>query len=231
MFVSRQTLTLTCYFLFVPEPIKFGVSRLMEKSEDEEEDEDISNNNHSKTSLTLNGISSDVTTMTDGGQLSPSGSRSPSPELEVGVDSPPRSPPLEVTMRTPSPVTKSKKAEAFSVSALLRPDFPRIRKDPGNYLPFSETISVTRSFLYPGLPFSDILKEPLNSGLLPRHFLSPPGFPLGSGLYGPPKDGELDANKNLLTGSLYLSLGAVHAAAAAAMANSSVPPGKLTWKW
>lgn len=211
--------------MFVTEPIKFGVNRLMEKSEDEEEDEDVSNNNHSKTSLALNGLG-DVTTVTDGCPRSPSGSRCSSPELEVGVDSPPRSPPLEVTMRTPSPVTKSKKAEAFSVSALLRPDFPRIRKDPGNYLPFSETISVTRSFLYPGLPFSDILKEPLNSGLLPRHFLSPPGFPLGPGLYGPPKDGDLDANKNLLTGSLYLSLGAVHAAAAAAMANSSMPPGK-----
>lgn len=204
---------------FVTDSIKFGVNRLMRTPEYEDEDEDISNNNQSKSSVT------DVTTMTDRSQRSPSGSGSSSPELEVGTDSPPRSPLLEVTMRTPSPVTKSKKAEAFSVSALLRPDFPRIKKEPGSYLPFSETISVTRSFLYPGLPFSDILKEPLNSGFLPRHFLSPPDFPLSPVLYGPPKDAELDANKNLLTGSLYLSLGAVQAAAAA-MANTSVPPGE-----
>lgn len=78
--------------------------------------------------------------------------RSTSTELEV--DSPPRSPALEVAVRCPSPVIKSKKSEAFSVSALLRPDFPRIRKDPNSYPPFSETISVTRSFFYPALPFS-----------------------------------------------------------------------------
>ena len=165
--------------------------------------------------------------------------RTPSTSPELEVDSPPRTPPLEVTMRTPSPITKTKKSEAFSVSALLRPDIPRAKKNPDSYHPsFSETISVTRSFFYPGLPFSDILlrdKEgtvPTNTAsILPRHFLSTPGFPLPPSLYSnPPKDSSeiVDANRNLLTGSLYLSLGAVQAAAAAAMANSSAPQGQYT---
>ena len=108
-------------------------------------------------------------------------SRSTSPELEV--DSPPRSPEIN-RLRSPSPrrpssvtevnVTKTevapvKKSEAFSVSALLKPDIPRSQRSPSsessavshrnnsNVGHFSETISVTRSVFCPSLPFADIL--------------------------------------------------------------------------
>lgn len=218
----------------------------MEKSDDEEEDEDSSNNNVAINKST-NGTRSDVTTMTEVAcSSSPPTSpnhehwhertRSPSISPELEVDSPPRSPAVEVTIRTPSPVAKTKKSEAFSVSALLRPDLPKAKRNPEHYPPsFQETISVTRSLFYPGLPFSDVFLRDKDSGmptspvnLIPRHFLTGPGFPLHSGLYPtPPKDSSeiVDANRNLLTGSFYLSLGAVQAAAAAAMANSSVPQG------
>ncbi|RZF37435.1 hypothetical protein LSTR_LSTR016757 [Laodelphax striatellus] len=53
---------------------------------------------------------------------------SSSPELEV--DSPPPQP--------PPPIAKN--SQAFSVSALLRPDLPRQRRRPT----FTETVSVTR---------------------------------------------------------------------------------------
>lgn len=70
--------------------------------------------------------------------------------------------------------------------------------------------------------FSDILLKEKEPASVPRHLLYPPTLPLAP-LY--PKEGELDSNRNLLTGSLYLSLGAVHAAAAAAMANSATTQG------
>ncbi|XP_075213938.1 zinc finger transcription factor senseless-2 [Lycorma delicatula] len=221
--------------------IKFGISRLVEKSDDEEDDcegnNSYSHNCRGTNSVGQNTNRNDVTTMTE--SVSPAASpktedppwqetiRESSPELEV--DSPP--PP------SPSPTrTKSlpKNSEAFSVNALLRPDIPRAKKSPESLPPsFTETISVTRSFLYPGLPFSELLlKEPTGGPLLPRHFLAPPGFPIPPGLYNSaPKENStaelVDANRNLLSGSasLYLSLGAVQAAAAAAIANSSAPPG------
>lgn len=156
-------------------------------------------------------------------------SRSTSPELEV--DSPPRSPEINTHLRSPSPrrpasvtevnvtkteVTPIKKSETFSVSALLRPDMPRSQRSPsrdtsnlnhrtnsGVGQSFSETISVTRSFIYPGLPFADLLMRDgviknqhhqsdhhnhhdyaggSPSGFLPRHFVGP-GFGFPPGLY------------------------------------------------
>nr|CAD7427879.1 unnamed protein product [Timema monikensis] len=116
----------------------------------------------------------------------------------------------------PCKVLPSKRSESFSVSALLRPDLPRRNLPPT----FSETISVTRSFLYPGpvLPDKDQAEYPT---FLPRHLL-PHGLPF----YSHPKTDLVDANRNFLTapGSLYFSLGAVQAAAAA-MAGASSPGG------
>lgn len=193
---------------------------------------------------------------------------SPELEVEVEVDSPLTSAApspsaiVEVTTRSnPSPYQKrSKNSESFSVNALLRPDMPRNRNKPehnhtSSYHPaFAETISVTRSLLYPNLPLSDMLKEGkeilTNSvAVLPRR---PPhnfsSIPHNVGLYNmhlqqqhqhqntpspsttpipatttmtmmSVKDNVdfLDANRNFLAGSLYLSLGAVQAAAAAAI--------------
>lgn len=113
----------------------------------------------------------------------PDRSCSTSPELEV--DSPPRSPEVNTRLRSPlqrrpssvtevkatkTEVTPIKKSETFSVSALLRPDIPRSQRSPsrepsvlghrannGAGQSFSETISVTRSFMYPALPFADLL--------------------------------------------------------------------------
>ena len=157
-------------------------------------------------------------------------SRSTSPELEV--DSPPRSPETNTRLRSPSPrrpssvtevnvtkteVTPIKRSETFSVSALLRPDIPRSQRSPsrdplnlnhrtnsGAGQSFSETISVTRSFIYPGLPFADLLMRDgviknqhhqsdhhhshhdyagsSPSGYLPRNFVGP-GFGFPPGLY------------------------------------------------
>ena len=264
---------------------------------DKEEEEECSNNNNNNLKTR-----SDVTTMTDKPSSCDSGeemvrspphtwssqahdrSRSTSPELEV--DSPPRSP--ELRIRSPSPrrpssvteinVTKAevapvKKSEAFSVSALLKPDIPRSQRSPSSDASgtnhrgvghFSETISVTRSVFCPSLPFADILMRDgvvknhqsdhqnhheyptgTPTGFLPRHFLAPSfGFPPGlypgmstSSLASIPVSGSggnsqlpgsstkndlMDGNRNFLTSPLYLSLGAVQAAAAAAaMANST----------
>lgn len=149
-------------------------------------------------------------------------SRSTSPELEV--DSPPRTPELSARIRSPPPsrpssvtevnITKTevaplKKSETFSVSALLRPDIPRSQRSPPrdstarSGQSFSETISVTRSFIYPGLPFADLLMRDgaiknhqqsehhhnhhdypggSPSSFLPRHFVGS-GFGFPPGLY------------------------------------------------
>jgi len=177
-------------------------------------------------------------------------SRSTSPELEV--DSPPRSPEINTRLRSPSPprpssltevnvtkteVTPIKKSETFSVSALLRPDIPRSQRSPsrdstnlnhrtnnGVGQSFSETISVTRSFIYPGLPFADLLMRDgviknqhhqsdhhnhhdyvggSPSGLLPRHFVGP-GFGFPPGLYPSMSTGGLAAT---LPGSIGGSVG------------------------
>lgn len=129
----------------------------------------------------------------------------------------------------------SKRSEAFSVQALLKPDlFPRSSLPPPT---ITESISVTRSLFYPGLPFSDLFKQQgqhaspayppsLPPGMLPRHLVH--GGPLlPASFYPPPpsKDG---------VSSLYLSLGAVQAAmahtsspAATTPTSSSSFPGRL----
>lgn len=195
---------------------------------------------------------SNVLTMTDNYIASDQKSSSPelrerspisSPELEV--DSPSTSPPLDVTCRTPSPFSKPhKNSESFSVNALLKPDIPRTTRN--TYPAFAETISVTRSLLYPNLPIPDILiKEAKDTNtnhnhntnsnsnssstnaLLPRHIHS---FGIPHNVYSVHNSSTLckdnvdfiDANRNFLAGSLYLSLEAVQAAAAAAAIGS--PP-------
>lgn len=151
---------------------------------------------------------------------SPRPSPSTSPELEV--DSPvhsrtnspsPRPPSVTDIQKSDSP---SKKSESFSVSALLRPDNPK--KDSPC---FQETISFTRSYLYP--PLADFvkdfqLKSPQEYGaqFLPRHLIHPGFFP--TSLY-PQKEGD-DRNFLPTSTSLYFS------AVAAAMASGQAQPGQ-----
>ncbi|KAK6616906.1 hypothetical protein RUM43_014876 [Polyplax serrata] len=178
-----------------------------------------------------------------------SGSRTTSPELEV--NSPPRSRSSETEIDveldanstlTASPVPRPgsprsprsspwlpssvspppkpcKNSETFSVSALLKPDVPKALPQKG----VGESVSVARSFLYPGLgvPFADFLIKNNQNGEAPSTFQPRQnGFGLGSGLYnGGNKDSdELDNNMNFLANpsALYLSLGAMQAAAAIA---------------
>ncbi|KAL1123789.1 hypothetical protein AAG570_001562, partial [Ranatra chinensis] len=97
------------------------------------------------------------------------------------------SPELDVEETTSSP-RPHKNSELFSVTALLRPDPHRPRR-----------------------------QHPL----LDHHQL------YSQGVVPPPRY-VVDANRNFLTGSLYLSLGAVQAAAAAAaIASSSTPSGSI----
>ncbi|KAI5704976.1 hypothetical protein M8J75_010620 [Diaphorina citri] len=188
----------------------------------------------------------DVTTMTDRSSSPPqtqiswtpepddklqTPSPSTSPELEVDSPVHSRSPSVDIMRRSPSPTFTSKplrkNSEAFSVSALLRPD-SRVKNSP-YATPFSETISVTRSFLYPGLHFPELLLSRADlkdhpNGFSPRNFPNFPGLPPNA-LFPSSKDNTdvMDSNRNILTGSLYLSLGA--AAAAAAMANPANTTG------
>ncbi|VEN49728.1 unnamed protein product, partial [Callosobruchus maculatus] len=134
------------------------------------------------------------------GKESPRPSTSTSPELEV--DSPPHS-----RTNSPSAVTEfpkiessSKNTEAFSVSALLRPDNPKKTDIPC----YQETVSVTRSYLYP--PFIDFMKDvhmksaqEYTSQLIPRIH---PGF-LPSSFYPSQREGE--ERGFLPTTSLYFS--------------------------
>lgn len=143
----------------------------------------------------------------------PRPSPSTSPELEV--DSPPHSrtntpsprPPSVTEITNTKDTVPLKKSETFSVSALLRPDHPKTKTDC-----YQETISVTRSYLYP--PFVDLLrdahtKSAQDYGLFTRSFM-PPGF-LPPSIY-PTKDGDERGFMPTPT-SLYFS------AVAAAMAN------------
>lgn len=50
------------------------------------------------------------------------------------------------------------RSDAFSVSALLRPDLPRRPQHPHHTAGgLQEALAVTRSLIYPSLPFADIL--------------------------------------------------------------------------
>ncbi|KAE9543407.1 hypothetical protein AGLY_002207 [Aphis glycines] len=200
-------------------------------------------------------------------------SRLASPDIDVtkcGTTPPPpiqQSQPavsiVQVTTRKP-PVT-AKNSEAFSVSALLKPDAPRTTRHPFNNhhhhhqqhhqqhhhqqqqppaMTAADTISVTRSLLYPAVQFPDLIKDTRKevhlhpsaaNTLLQKHFSgfsfhphfysaanmlnpssgSPEHVGSGAGSSGS-GDPHTDNNHNLLTSSLYLSLGAVQAAAAAA---------------
>lgn len=219
-------------YIFVTESIKFGVNRLVSKSSDLEENkslksntlkhypihDDVVNSYHSGDELLSPGLNQE----NQWEASPPRPSSSTSPELEV--DSPPhsRSPsPLPPSVTDISKSTSSlKKSEAFSVSALLRPDRPKNKLDPY----YQETISVTRSYLYP--PFVDLLRDAqlksaqeYGNQFLPRHFPHP--SIISSGMYQS-KDGE-DRQFLPTPTSIYFS-----AMAAAAMANgqSGVQPGQ-----
>lgn len=237
------------FFLILSDVIKFGVNRLVDaKCIESEDDEDCHNNNITNkcniTSETPRSCGSDEVENRTTWCSDSHRSRSTSPELEV--DSPPHSPEPEIDVdansnltaspiprpfsrssrsspwlpTSTSPVTKPvKKSETFSVSALLKPDAPKTQPARA----FSETISVTRSFLYPGLtvPFADFLmKNNQNSENTSAFISRQNGLGLNPNLYSPPnKEGEgLDNNRNFLANpsALYLSLGAMQAAAAIA---------------
>ncbi|XP_017785337.1 PREDICTED: zinc finger protein Gfi-1b-like [Nicrophorus vespilloides] len=194
------------------EAIKFGINRLV-KSDDEEE-QPLNNNtktflHHEGTTSCYSGDEHSPKTKWESSPARPSPTTSP----ELEVDSPPPSrtntpsprPPsiTEIPKTTPTPL---KKSETFSVSALLRPDNPKSKTDPC----YQETISVTRSYLYP--PFADLIRDSQMkqdyNNFLPRNFLHP-GF-LQPNMY-PPREGEERFLPNPT--SLYFS------AMAAAMAN------------
>lgn len=230
--------------LLFAEQIKFGISRLMaDKTDDEEEDAIPLHNNNIYPKAMYDTIQRPQSSASHShpdsdGNRSPranSRSRSTSPELEVDSPPPPRNcespyphPPSITELSKTTPV---KRSETFSVNALLRPDIPRTQRSPVTEGPsFSETISVTRSFLYPTNPFADFLRDaslqkngqeysPATSshGFFPRQFV-PPGF-FHPGMYPSnpimcSKEGE-DRGFFSNPASLYLS--AVQAAAAAAL--------------
>ncbi|XP_066143402.1 zinc finger protein Gfi-1b isoform X1 [Euwallacea fornicatus] len=208
-----------------PEPISFGINRLVSKSDDEDEH---TNNNNTKYCPKEDGgsyFSGDerISPRNDSNwEHSPSRpSPSTSPELEVDSPTPsrtnspsPRPPSVTDIQKEESP--SSKKSEAFSVNALLRPDNPKKSKTTPCY---QETISVTRSYLCP--PFVDLMKDAqalqktssqeYSPAFLPRGFVHP-GF-FTPGLYQP-KEGE---ERSFLSNptSLYFS------AVAAAMASGN----------
>ncbi|CAG9768708.1 unnamed protein product [Ceutorhynchus assimilis] len=213
-----------------PEPISFGINRLVSKSDDEDESVNNNNTKYCPKEESSSCFSGDERTSPRNSTWDHSPNRpslSTSPELEV--DSPPRSRTNSPSFRDsprPSSVTDiqkevvdsptSKKSEAFSVSALLRPDNPSKKlKTPPCY---QETISVTRSYLYP--PFVDLMKDAqslqknspeYSPTFLPRGFVHPSFFP--PSLYQP-KEGEERSFLPTPT-SLYFS------AMAAAMASSN----------
>lgn len=207
--------------------IKFGINRLVSKSSDDEDDHlfnatsQHNNNNEDIPRSCFNNdpMLSPRSTRDNRWDSSPHNSPRPStstsPELEV--DSP-----IHSRTNTPSPrlpsiteipkASSPKKSEAFSVSALLRPDNPKNKIEPC----FQETISVSRSYIYP--PIVDFLRDAqfktaqeYGAGqFLARNFVHP-GF-LAPGIYPSSKDGEERGFLPTPT-SLYFS------AMAAAMAN------------
>lgn len=220
--------------LFVPDGIKFGISRLV-KSDDE--DDVQTNNNNDISKIYVSKASEDMTNSGDElGQspkrwehlnVSPRPSPSTSPELEV--DSPPPSPsprPPSITDISPpsKPTSPLKKSEAFSVSALLRPDNPKSKAADQLY---QETISVTRSYLYP--PFAELIrdaqiKSPQEyNNFLPRNFVHPGLLPP---TFYPPKDGD---DRFLPTPtSLYFSAVAAAMASGGSGAGSGQQPTQST---
>jgi growth factor independent 1 len=129
-----------CLFLFFPrfaDEIKFGIDRLMERITAESEDEDNNNTTYPAKPISVcDSLSNLSVTRTKSRSRSRSRdhsrSRSSSPELEV--DSPP--PPRILSTTTADFEHSPKKSEAFSVSALLRDDQPKLPKSPLNLYPF-----------------------------------------------------------------------------------------------
>lgn len=146
------------WFVFFAEAIKFGISRLVDRTDSDDAGGGCSDSPPPPSVVTR----SDVTTMTmTTHRASSPCSRSPSPDLDVDieVDSPPPSPPPP----PPPPQPPLKRSETFSVSALLRPDAPRSHHHQHHQQHqqhhTAPPLSVaTPSFLYPGLPFpADLL--------------------------------------------------------------------------
>ncbi|CAG9854531.1 unnamed protein product [Phyllotreta striolata] len=216
-----------------PEPIKFGVNRLVSKFDDEDENVNNNNNNnnyskmyHPKEESYCSGDerSSPKYHHTSWERQSASLKPSPStsPELEVDSPAPSRS---NSPFRRPSPVTEiqkidpsSKKSEAFSVSALLRPDNPKKVDNPC----VQETISVTRSYIYP--PFMDFVRDAqlksaqeYTSQLLPRHLAPSGAFPSN---YNQQREGE---ERSFLPTPTSLYFSAVAAAMAAGQTQHGYP--------
>lgn len=191
-------------------------------------------------------------------------SRLASPDIDVTkctspLPPPPPPPPPVLMVATKPAVTTAKNSEAFSVSALLKPDVPRTRH-PYNHQHHqqhhqqqqptmaTETISVTRSLLYPAVQFPDLIKDTRKevhlhpsaaNTLLQKHFSGfsfHPHFYSAANMLTPTNsspehsngDAHTDSNHNLLTSSLYLSLGAVQAAAAAAFVHPLSTAGNFS---
>lgn len=157
--------------------------------------------------------------------------RSSEPEIDVDANStltaspvsaPHSTSPLSsprISLHANLPSKPGKNSETFSVSALLKPDVPKAQPPRA----FSETVSIARSFLYPGLgsPFADLIIKTTHNGETPSAFVPRQnGFSLTSSLYNSSSKGseEPDSNRNFLANpsALYLSLGAMQAAAALA---------------
>lgn len=209
-----------------PEPIKFGIHRFVSKSEDEGDDhKELSGDEQP---YSPKDCSSNRPTPSTSPELevdSPVHSRSNSPSPHCMAPSSPEVTEIHVDSRpdeSSNPVVGSKKSEAFSMSALLKPDQPKKAAAPEGHNPcYQETISVTRSYLYP--PIGDLVKEAHQlkpdygaaavtaAQFFPRSFVHP-GF-FHPSLYSPSKEGEERSFLSTPT-SIYFS-----AMAAAAMAS------------
>ncbi|XP_035446569.1 zinc finger protein 629 [Spodoptera frugiperda] len=127
----------------VREEIKFGINRLVSERTERTEDEEEEHHNETRPEG-ISPASRCGSPCWAPSPQSPRSVRSSSPELEV--DSPPSSP-----RRPPDTSPPPKRSEAFSVSALLRPDAPRVQPQ--------------RPFLYPPLPFAEFLRDAGSLGL------------------------------------------------------------------
>ncbi|XP_063618035.1 zinc finger protein Gfi-1b isoform X1 [Cydia splendana] len=125
----------------IREEIKFGINRLVSEKTDEEEDEQ---HNEIPRPEGISPNSRCGSSCWPPSPQSPRSVRSSSPELEV--DSPPSSP-----RRPPDSSPPPRRSESFSVSALLRPDAPRVQPQ--------------RPFLYPHLPFAEFLRDAGSLGI------------------------------------------------------------------
>lgn len=138
---NKYILTNKLLLSFVSDEIKFGINRLVGERMKWMKEEEETHNNEAKPEGVSPASRCGSPCWAPSPQ-SPRSVRSSSPELEV--DSPPSSP-----RRPPYSSPPPKKSEAFSVSALLRPDAPRVQPQ--------------RPFLYP--PFAEFLRDAGSLGL------------------------------------------------------------------